>query len=335
MAQGVVEARQADGVKVLIGGACSSTNTRDKLFPDCGAKYDGPFLKWLDFISIHYQPLGADPALVPEWLHRGGEYGPVQVWDTESWVANSEDRVAAVIASMRAQGQNRTAGIFWGNVYTSINRRLKKQEINVVQAWSPAAGVAAVQRFPSDNRGFKQLLFPNGLPWVFVFDGLPKENNAANPDDGTLVIVGDLGGCYDRARTLFRELHGLKNVEKIKAARAALAAAATPKETAKLQAELDAAGNARRWVDYSTMCKGASVYFDFYGNPVSSSSKDGKIVVPLNGLGFFLRTDGSQGSFAKLCDAVRMAAVQGYEPVNVEAHDLTAPIESKPEYALC
>ncbi len=228
MAQGVVEARQADGVKVLIGGACSSSNTRDKLFPDStGGKYDGPFLKWLDFVSIHYQPLAADPALVPEWLNRQGEYGPVRVWDTESWVANSEDRVAAVIASMRAQGQSRTAGIFFGNVYTSINRRIDKQEIAVVQAWPPAAGIAAVQQFIG-QRPFTKLLFSNGLPWVFVFDGLPREATeskdaltAANPDDGTLVIVGDLGGCYERERTRFRQLHGLANREKIKAARGA------------------------------------------------------------------------------------------------------------------
>jgi len=33
MALGIEDARRSSGVKVLIGGACSSTNTRDKLFP--------------------------------------------------------------------------------------------------------------------------------------------------------------------------------------------------------------------------------------------------------------------------------------------------------------
>ena len=103
MAEAVLEARKEAGVKVLIGGACSSANTRDKLF--CDGK--DTFLPWLDFVSIHYQPLAADPVLEPKWMSRKGEYGRVQVWDTESWVANSDDRVAAVIASMRAMGQDR------------------------------------------------------------------------------------------------------------------------------------------------------------------------------------------------------------------------------------
>ena len=34
MAEAVIEARKEAGVKVLIGGACSSSNTRDKLFAD-------------------------------------------------------------------------------------------------------------------------------------------------------------------------------------------------------------------------------------------------------------------------------------------------------------
>ena len=300
MALGVIEARKADGVKVLIGGACSSSNTRDKLFSDStDGKYDGPFLKWLDFVSIHYQPLAADPSLVPEWLHREGDYGPVQVWDTESWVANSEDRVAAVIASMRAQGQSRTAGIYNGNVFTPMIRRIGKDSVSVVvQAWSPAAGIAAVQQFIG-QRAFKELLFHNGLPWVFVFDGGTKvgdaDPSALNHDDSTLVVVGDLGGCYERARTRFRELHGLKNFEKIKAARAALAAATDPKEQTLRDAELAAAevldGGAITLDDGG----GAFRLFDFYGNAVPSSN--GKISVPLSGLGYFLRTDGSKGSF--------------------------------------
>ena len=62
------------------------------------------FLKWLDFTSIHYQPMAAWPAVIPEWVNRKHPNGPVRVWDTESWVANTEDRVAGVIASMRARG---------------------------------------------------------------------------------------------------------------------------------------------------------------------------------------------------------------------------------------
>ena len=109
---------------MLIGGACSSANTRDKLFCDG----TDTFLPWLDFVSIHYQPLSADPVLEPKWMNRKGEYGRVRVWDTESWVANSDDRVAAVIASMRAMGQDRTAGIYAGNVFTSEKPRINGKE---------------------------------------------------------------------------------------------------------------------------------------------------------------------------------------------------------------
>ena len=60
--------------------------------------------------------LAADLAIDPRWMERKSPLGPVRVWDTESWIANSEDRVAGVIASMRSQGQSRTAGIYGGNV---------------------------------------------------------------------------------------------------------------------------------------------------------------------------------------------------------------------------
>ena len=151
MAQAVLEARRQAGVKVLIGGACSSANTRDKLFCDG----TDTFLPWLDFVSIHYQPLAADPVLEPKWMHRKGEYGRVKVWDTESWVANSDDRVAAVIASMRAMGQDRTAGIFAGNVFTSQKPRINGQEYAVAQVWAPGAAVAACQKFIG-QRAFKR-----------------------------------------------------------------------------------------------------------------------------------------------------------------------------------
>ena len=134
MAEAVLEARAEAGVKVLIGGACSSANTRDKLFCDG----TDTFLPWLDFVSIHYQPLAADPALEPKWMNRQGDYGRVKVWDTESWVANSDDRVAGVIASMRAMGQDRAAGIYAGNVFTSQKPRIDGTEYAVAQVWRRA-----------------------------------------------------------------------------------------------------------------------------------------------------------------------------------------------------
>ena len=288
MAEGVEAARKQAGVKVLIGGTCSSSNARDKLFSD-GSDH---FLKWLDFVSIHYQALAADPSLVPEWVRRKGLYGPVRVWDTESWIANSEDRVAGVIASMRAQGQSRTAGIFDGNVYQSKNIKLGDHVYPVVQAWSPAAALAATQKFIG-QRPFRKLLFQNGLPWVFVFDGAENEKTGrANPDDGTVVIVGDLRKIYDPERTLFRSV--------------------------------EVSPDAHLTIPASNRFQ----LYDFYGNLVPA--KDGVITVPLNGLGYFLRSSGTRGSFEKLLAAIAVAPTQGYSPVEIIAHDLTAPVEQHP-----
>ncbi len=294
MAEAVLEARREAGVKVLIGGACSSANTRDKLFCDGTDR----FLPWLDFVSIHYQPLSADPVLEPQWMNRQGEYGRVKVWDTESWVANSDDRVAAVIASMRAMGQDRAAGIYAGNVFTSQKPKINGQEFAVAQVWAPGAAVAACQKFIG-QRAFKELLFKNGLPWIFVFDGLRARSGddrtgPINPDDGTVVVVGDLGASYDKNRTLFRSV-GI-------------------------------AQDARMELGDGD---GHFVLYDFYANPVPSQS--GKIVVPLNGLGYFLRTDSRPGSFAKLLAALSKARISGLEPVEIIASDMTEPVGSKPK----
>ena len=289
MAEGIETARAQTGVKVLIGGTCSSSNARDKLFSDGSDQ----FLKWLDFVSIHYQALAADPSEVPGWVNRTGPYGPVRVWDTESWIANSEDRIAGVIASMRAQGQSRTAGIFDGNVYASKNIKLPDHVYPVVQAWSPAAAIAATQKFIG-QRSFRKLLFPNGLPWVFVFDGLDRgRSGTPNPDDGTVVIVGDIKKIYEPERTLFRSVEVSKD--------------------------------AHLTIQDSNH---AFQMYDFYGNPVEA--QDATITVPLNGLGYFLRSNGTPGSFEKLLAALAAARVNGYSPVEIVAHDLTSPIEQHP-----
>jgi hypothetical protein len=294
MAEAVVEARKEAGVKVLIGGACSSANTRDKLFCDGTAT----FLPWLDFVSIHYQPLAADPALEPTWMTRKGEYGRVRVWDTESWVANSDDRVAIVIASMRAMGQDRTAGIYAGNVFHSEKPRINGQEYAVAQVWAPGAAVAACQKFIG-QRAFKEILFKSGLPWVFVFDGLPRLANGerkgpADPDDGTVVITGDLSASYNKNLTLFRSVGVATNA----------------------QMSFPDGG-------------GRFVLHDFYGNPVAA--KEGRITIPLNALGYFVRCDGRPGSFDKLLTALREATLNGIDPVEIAASDLTAPVESRPK----
>ena len=307
MARGTEVGRTEGHTQVLIGGACSSTNTRDKLFPDGSDK----FLQWLDFVSIHYQPLAADPALEPKWMNRKSPYGPVRVWDTESWIANSEDRVAGVIASMRSQGQSRTAGIFGGNVYEMRwNRDLQNQQVSVVQTWSPAVAVAAVQQFIG-QRAFKEILFTNGLPWIYAFDGLKSD------DDGTLVVLGDLGAVYNRDRTLFRGVGSLTH-------KASPATGKADDGENKLAATPLIENTTLSFSDQD----GRFVLYDFYGNPLPS--QQGQIVVPLNGLGYFLRTTGAKGSFKQLVAAVRKAKIQGYEPVAFEVSDFTAPVTRKP-----
>ena len=227
--------------------------------------------------------------------------GVSRVWDTESWVANSDDRVAAVIASMRAMGQDRTAGIYAGNVFTSVKNRINGKEYAVADVWAPGASVAASQHFIG-QREFKEILFKKGLPWVFVFDGLKKKvdderTGAANPEDGTVVVTGDLSASYDKNRTLFRSVALTKDA----------------------RMELSSEG-------------GKFILYDFYANPMPAES--GKIIIPLNNLGYFLRTDGSRGSFDKLLKAISKAKIIGVDPVEIVASDMVKPIGSKPKLKL-
>jgi len=331
MAQGIEDARKNAGVQVLIGGCCSSMNTEDKLFPDG----KDTFLKWLDFTSIHYQPMGAFPSLVPEWRNRQGPLGPVRVWDTESWIANTESHIAAVIAVMRSLGQERTAGVLHDWTYRTdryewVQPNGTKKKAFSVQAFPNACGIAAVERFLGE-RTFKEILFKNGLPWVFVFNGLAGKGGAVDPDDATLVVVGDIGGDTERDRCKFRTVTGLKN-----AARAAEAKAKvddlpvdTPeKDRKKVERDLALAQRLDGVAMTIPERGGQFRAYDYLGAPVKASW--GKIAIPLNHSGYFLRTDGSKGSFEKLLAAVREAEVQGYQPVELVAHDLGARIDKKP-----
>lgn len=340
MARGVEDARK-QGAQVLIGGACSSTNTWDKLFPDGDKK----FLPWLDFVSIHYQEMAASPSLVRIWQERKNPYGRVRVWDTESWVANSEDRVAGVIASMRAQGQDRTAGIYQGNVYTpqwlDVTGKPdfdgRRRKFPVAQAWAPASAVAAVAQFIG-QRSYRGLLFQNGLPWVFIFDGKRvgsalNARPAGNADDGTVVVLGDLGGLYNRDKTLFRGVQGIENAPRVAALQAQIAALPTDsKERTTLDRQLKAAQVLSGAKMTISSAKGRFRLLDFYGNPLPE--QNGRIEVPLNGLGFFLRTDGSKGSFEELLKELRQARIDGLEPLDIGLHDWTAPLTQGPPLRL-
>ena len=281
MAAGVVEARQKDGVDLLVGGCDSTSNAMDKLFPD-GAD---EFLPIFDFASIHYQGLDSF-ATFKQWTNRTGPHGRVKIWDTESWVANTDDRVAALVAANRAAGYDRAMGVFGGNIAEDNEQDIrtadgKTKRVHTVTAWSVAPAVGAAQHFIGE-RDFNRILFQNGLPWVFVFHGLPDNRGKINDEDGTVVVVGDIGEEFGPDGLPFRTARGFaekRHKIELKAQLAALPAFAS----AKQKAELTAALSKPETLSEASMTIAASgsryQLFDFYGNPVPA--KRGKITVPL------------------------------------------------------
>lgn len=184
MADAVLEARQK-GAQVLVGGGDSNSNAWDKLFADGKMT----FLPIFDFCSIHYQGMES-PALYPEWVNRRSPLGRVKIWDTESWVANTDDRIGLVVATNRSAGYDRSMGIYAGYMYTPGHP--------VPSVWSPAAGIGAVQHLVGE-RDFKEILFKSGLPWVMLFDGYKND-----PDDGTAVVCGDISEAFGAEHVLYR-----------------------------------------------------------------------------------------------------------------------------------
>ena len=285
-------------------------------------------------MSIHYQ--GLDPhSTVKKWVDRKGYGGRVRIWDTESWVANTDDRVAATVAADRAAGYDRAMGVFAGNIAQEENvvKRLaggKTEKTKVVQAWPVAAAVGATQHFLGE-REFDQVLFKNGLPWVMLFNGLSGPDGKPMPEDGTIVVVGDLGEEFGHDGLLFRTAHGIQNLPMIAEAKRKLAALppdATPSQRQEAEAELQRAQVLAGATMTLEADGGKFVPYDFYGNPVTTGGDT--IRIPLDGRGFFLRTDGSDGSFARLVQAVRKARIDGIEPVAPVCHDLIARIENHP-----
>lgn len=341
MGQAVFEARRQAGVDVLVGGCDSSANTIDKLFGD---NWD-EWLPYLDFCSIHYQGLSA-PVLYPPWNQRTHYKGRVLIWDTESWVANTDDRFAGVVAANRAAGYDRSMGtlsriaistlshnrVATDMVQTAEGRRRVERHI---EARPLAAAYGAVQHLIGE-REFREIVFTNGLPWVFAFHGLD-----GNPDDGTVVIVGDLATLFEKGTPLFS---GVRSLDEVRA-----------KEPLEREFRELPPGDAKRtavlrqWNEPQPLRHARLVIpaadqpfrlFDAYGNMVaaptgpSSSRTSGEtvgepseIAVPLDETGHFLRADPqAQGSFERLLAAIRTARVEGLEPLEIIAYDFTSPI---------
>jgi hypothetical protein len=330
------EACAEAGVEVLTGGCDSSSNTFDKLFSDGSDEW----LQYLDFCSIHYQGM-QPPATVKAWVDRKGPRGRVRIWDTESWVANTDDRVAAVIAVNLSTGHDRAVGIYGGNVASGEgagvvyrNEAGQTARTNAVMTWSVAAAVGAATHFIGERR-FEQLLFTNGLPWVLVFRGRPDGVGQPDPEDGTVVVIGDIGDAFGHDDLLFRTARGLKENQHKDALRAELAdlpADAPGPRRAELL-KLLRTPETLQGATMTLVTDGATFgLYDFYGNPVPAAG--GKIVVPLDHRGFFLRGGGRPGDFAALQAALRASRVDGIEPLATVCHDMTRPIEPGAELRL-
>lgn len=327
MAGAVLDARKK-GAEVLVGGGDSNSNAWDKLFADGKMT----FLPIFDFCSIHYQGMEA-PGLYPEWVNRKSPYGRVKIWDTESWVGNTDDRIGLVVATNRSAGYDRSMGIYSGYMYTggrgSERYKVKihtpagvRQIDRIPDTWSSTAAVGAVQHLVGE-RDFKGLLFTNGLPWVMLFDGYKND-----PDNGTAVICGDIGEAFGAEHVLFRGVRGLQEAAKQEEIRRLLATLAPHSpERDSLENELKG---------YHPLTGGSMMLpydqrfrlYDFYGNPVPPT--DGSIIIPLNNRGYYLRTDGTKGSFAMLKEALKEARIEGYEPVEIIAKDMTVRIAENP-----
>ncbi len=335
MCEATREACAETGNNVLCGGCDSSSNTMDKLFADGSDDW----LEYLDFCSIHYQGM-QPPSTIKKWVDRKHPNGRVRIWDTESWVANCDDRVAAVVAVNLSTGHDRAVGIYGGSICTewyATGRGIKVRNedgrigdlwIGFGNTWSAAASVAATSYFIG-QRHFRELLFKNGLPWVMVFDGIPGKDGAPNPEDGTVVVVGDIGEEFGSDDMLFKTARGYAELNRkavLKEQLDNLPADADPEFRTELEIQLDSLDSLTGGEMVIDAAGDRFSLYDYYGNPVPS--KDGKIVIPLDGRGFFLRADGKPGSFDAMLDAIRVSHVTGFEPLDTIVHDFTAPVDS-------
>ena len=340
LAEATREACAEQGLEVLVGGCDSASNTFDKLFSDGSEDW----LEYLDFCSIHYQGM-FPPSSFKAWRNRKHPNGRVRVWDTESWVANCDDRVAAVVAGNLSTGHDRAVGVFGGNVIWGENYWEEtpyfddagnKRKKNVVSAWSVAAAVGAVSEFIG-TRPFERLAYTNGLPWVMVFNGRPDETGRPRPDDGTVVVVGDLGEEFESDNLWPRTARGLheKDAKLALFEKLSVLGADAPERNGLLErfttGETLKHATMTLAVPKPASAQDADCFalYDFYGNP--TPSQNGEIVVPLDGRGFFLRANGRPGSFDALLKAVDGARIKGIEPCAVICYDLLKPVENHPE----
>ena len=290
--EGTDAALAADpSLRVLKGGCDSSSNTFDKLFPDGDLR----FLPHLDFLSLHYQGLApSNPRLLRE---RQGPNGRTLFWDTESWVANSPDRVPCVLAGMIAAGHDRLVGIQGEAVVATahdvvLDTADGRQTVRLAQAWPVAPALCAFQRFVG-NRRFDGLVW-EGLPWIWRFQG-------DAPDDLTLVVCGDISPVFDG---------------KGRSGLVPFWTAQVPDPGIQIVTTLSLSG-----------VPGASLH-DGNGNIVAQADADGRLTVPLSDAGLYLRPGTEPGSAARLLAAVDAADIRGVPAIAPALVDATAPIDA-------
>ncbi len=330
MSEAVLEARKQNR-DVLVGGGDSNSNAWDKFFSDG----TNSMLPIFDFLSIHYQGMES-PVLYPSWNRRKDYKGRVKIWDTESWVGNTDDRIGLVVAANRSAGYDRSMGIYGGYMYSGDpNRSAQSMTIRTKNGtetvsklhntWSTAAAMGAVQGFIGE-RAFNRLLFTAGLPWVMVFDGYRQDK-----EDGTIVITGDLGEAFGAANVLFRNVRSLTEAKKRYELYQRFKATTDAAERNELETALD---NWNPITDGKLIIKADPAFrlFDFYGNIIAPANEAYEI--PLNYQGYYLRVNGEKGAFDRLVANIESAKISGYEPLEIIVRDFTAPIESKPALQL-
>ena len=290
MCEAAEEAMAEDpSIRVLLGGADSSSNTFDKLFGDGKMT----FLKWMDFMSLHYQSLEpSNPRFLRDRVHKNGR---TRFWDTESWVANSPDRVPSVLAAMLAAGHDRLVGIQGNAVVASPVSSVvdrpdgRKERIRLFNAWPVAPALAAFQHFIG-NRKFNGVAWA-GLPWLYEFQG-------ADADDLAYVVCGDIGPAID-GRTRVGE--------------AAFWTVRAKGEVLK---------------GTMTLASGEGViWYDACGNVLARGEAGKPFPVKLDDNGTYLKSDGKPGSAARLKAAVRSARIDGLPVVAPALRDATEPLK--------
>ena len=324
MAEAVEEVRKEDKAEVWLLSGDSSSNTFDKFFPDG----KDTFLKWMDISSIHYQ--NTEPVTtVKAWVDRknaDGTPNPTRVWDTESWVANSDGRIASVMPTNYAMGIERAVGIWsnWGRSVLcmtnepTIRTANGEQKIRQTNAWSVTSAVCAMQHFIG-NRPFERILW-QGLPFAYRFNGYSDA-----PEGGCIVVVGDTEAVFGAGRVPFGTVKSLDEL-KVKHNLYRKLAQLLPGSAERVAAEKE--WNTRSPYSGVTLsladAGGRFRLFDYNGNRIPAVG--GRLVVPIDDRGFYLATDGSVGSFDALSNAVTKARLDGLMPVQIVAHDPTAPI---------